>query len=285
MPTPIRAHVIVGGFPPGKHAGHDMDYARLRILQALQANENVHATVSSDYTDCHRWIRDCQLLVTYVAGPYADDHEAGVIRDWIADGGRWLALHGSTGGKAARLDSEGTRRRMVKASYHDALGGFFLTHPPIREFQVDVRDRDHVLTHNLPESFRIKDEPYMIEVLHPETRVLLSTAEVPPPPAETQELYGGDTSLLPDGKSRALGFVREIGVGSIAYVAARPLPLAADEHAALGGRQHLARRGAAPALPRPLGDRALRDAGRQRDRLGHGRRGLGHRPAAQRDPR
>ncbi|MCY3919841.1 MAG: ThuA domain-containing protein [Chloroflexi bacterium] len=219
MPTPIRAHVIVGGFPPGQHAGHDMDYARLRILQALQANENVHATVSSDYTDCHRWIRDCQLLVTYVAGPFADDHEAGVIRDWIADGGRWLALHGSTGGKAARLDAEGTRQRMVKASYHYALGSFFLTHPPIREFQVDVRDRDHVLTHNLPESFRIKDEPYMIEVLHPETRVLLSTAEVPPPPAETQELYGGDTSLLPDGKSRALGFVREIGAGSIAYVA------------------------------------------------------------------
>ena len=219
MTTPIRAHVIVGGFPPGQHSGHDMDYARLRILQALQANENVHATVSPDYTDCHRWIRDCQLLVTYVAGPYADDHQAGVMRDWIADGGRWLALHGSTGGKAERLNAEGTRRRMVKAPYHEALGGFFMTHPPIREFQVDVPDRNHILTHNLPESFRIKDEPYMIEVLHPETRVLLSTSEVAPPPAATQELYGGDTSLLPDGKSRALGFVREIGAGSVAYIA------------------------------------------------------------------
>ena len=141
------------------------------------------------------------------------------MRDWIADGGRWLALHGSTGGKAERLNAEGTRRRMVKAPYHEALGGFFMTHPPIREFQVDVPDRNHILTHNLPESFRIQDEPYMIEVLHPETRVLLSTSEVAPPPVETQELYGGDTSLLPDGKSRALGFVREIGAGSVAYIA------------------------------------------------------------------
>ncbi|PZC49744.1 MAG: hypothetical protein DK306_000504 [Chloroflexi bacterium] len=219
MPTPIRAHVIVGGFPPGQHGGHDMDYARLRILQALQANEDVNATVSPDFTDCQRYIRDCQLLITYVAGPYANDPENDVIRDWIADGGRWLALHGSTGGKAERLNPEGTKRRMAKFPYHETLGGFFMTHPPIREYQVDVPDRNHVLTHNLPESFRIQDEPYMIEVLHPETRVLLSTAEVPPPPAAMQELYGGDTSLLPDGTSRALGFVREIGGGSVAYIA------------------------------------------------------------------
>ncbi len=229
MPTPIRAHVITGGFPPGQHQGHDMDYARLRILQALQANENVHATVGNDFVDCHRWIADCQLLVTYVAGPYADDHQNGVIRDWLAAGGRWLALHGSTGGKAERLpptDGEspsspaaGGRRRMVKFPYHETLGGFFMTHPPIREFQVDVADNNHVLTHNLPPSFLIKDEPYMIQVIHPETRVLLSTSEVAPPPAATQELYGGDLSLLPDGKSRALGFVREIGKGAVAYLA------------------------------------------------------------------
>ena len=58
MSTPIRVHVVAGGFPPGKHAGHDIDYARMRILMALQSNEDVHTTVSSDFTDCHKWIRD-----------------------------------------------------------------------------------------------------------------------------------------------------------------------------------------------------------------------------------
>ena len=31
-----RVHLITGGFPPGSPAGHDMDYARLRLLQLLK---------------------------------------------------------------------------------------------------------------------------------------------------------------------------------------------------------------------------------------------------------
>jgi hypothetical protein len=230
MATPIRAHVIVGGFPPGTHGGHDMDYARLQILQALQADPRVNATVSSDFTDCHKWVADCQLLMTYVAGPYADDQETGVIRDWLAEGGRWLALHGSSGGKAVRLEGSDDAapdvptpglgfRRLVKTSYHDALGAYFTSHPPIQEFQVDVADPNHVLTQNLPASFQITDEPYMVQVLHPETRVLLTTSDIAPPPPEVQARYGGDLSLLPDGRSRALAFVREVGKGGVAYIA------------------------------------------------------------------
>jgi len=30
-----RAHLITGGFPPGSLAGHDHDYARLRLLGLL----------------------------------------------------------------------------------------------------------------------------------------------------------------------------------------------------------------------------------------------------------
>jgi len=37
MPTPIRVHVIAGGFPPGKHTGHDIDYARMRIRRYCRA--------------------------------------------------------------------------------------------------------------------------------------------------------------------------------------------------------------------------------------------------------
>jgi hypothetical protein len=218
MPKPIRTHVVAGGFPPGKTAGHDIDYARLRILESLQANENVHATVGNDFVDCEKWIRDCQLLVTYVSGPYADDHTTGVIRDWLSEGGRWLALHGSSGGKAARIEGS-DRRRMVKMPYHEALGGFFVTHPPVREIEVHVADRSHVLTHNLPASFTIQDEPYWIEVLHPETQVLL-TMEMPENPDPGYAMtYDEDTSLLADGKSRALGFVRSVGNGGVAYIA------------------------------------------------------------------
>ena len=94
----------------------------MRILTALQANENVHTTVSGDFTDCHKWIRDAHLMICYVAGPFADEYQTGVIRDWIGDGGRWLALHGSSGGKAERIGREDGRRRWVKTDYHEALG-------------------------------------------------------------------------------------------------------------------------------------------------------------------
>jgi hypothetical protein len=34
-PLPTRAHLIAGGFPAGSYAGHDHDYARLRLLGLL----------------------------------------------------------------------------------------------------------------------------------------------------------------------------------------------------------------------------------------------------------
>ena len=51
---PVRVHLIAGGFPVGSPAGHDMDYARLRILQLLQENTNVSTTVTNDFTDIEK---------------------------------------------------------------------------------------------------------------------------------------------------------------------------------------------------------------------------------------
>ena len=215
--TRIRAHVITGGFPVGQHAGHDMDYARMRILETLQTNENVHTTVANDFTDCGKWLKDCQLLITYTAGPYADDEQTTVIQEWMSNGGRWVAFHGSSGGKAVRVEGK-AMRRWVKTSYHEALGSFFLTHPPIREFTVNVIDQDHPLTRGLPASYVTQDEPYMIEIIHDDTQLLLTTSDIKAP-AYVEEIYGKDSSLLPDGKNRALGYVRQVGKGAVAYFA------------------------------------------------------------------
>ena len=110
---------------------------------------------------------------------------------------------------------------MVKASHHDTLGGFFISHPPVRKFRVDVVDPGHALMRDLPQSFETIDEPYMIEVQHPsETRLLLS-AELGPdlsPPGFGFE-YDEDTALQADGKTRALGFTRNVGRGGVTYIA------------------------------------------------------------------
>jgi hypothetical protein len=120
-PKPTRVHLITGGFPPGSPAGHDMDYARLRLLQLLQDRPHVRSTVANDFTDIAKWLPDTQLLITYVAGPHPNDEQNEVLRQWLEGGGRWLALHGTSGGKAVRVGEARNLKKMVKTSHHDTL--------------------------------------------------------------------------------------------------------------------------------------------------------------------
>jgi len=198
-----------------------MDYARLRILQLLQENPQVLATVANDYTDISTWLPESRLLITYVAGPHPNEEQNQLIRQWLEAGGRWLALHGTSGGKAVPVGEQRSVRKMVKASHHATLGSFFLNHPPLRKFQVNVTDREHVLTKDLPTSFEVMDELYLIELQEPATCHVLLTTELAkdPSPPGFGFVYDQDTSLLPDGKTRVLGYSREVGKGGVVYIA------------------------------------------------------------------
>jgi type 1 glutamine amidotransferase len=214
-----RAHVITGGFPAGSSAGHDHDYARLQLL-GLLAERDVQASVANDFSDVQKWLPHARLLITYVAGPYPDAAQCGAMQAWLESGGRWLALHGTSGGRAQKV--EGVRqRRTVKTEHHALLGSFFLTHPPLCKFRVDVRDTDHPLTKGLGTSFEIEDEPYFVELQHPaSTRILLTADYGERAVSESVgPLYGTDTSLQADGKTRVLGYTRDVGDGAVAYFA------------------------------------------------------------------
>ena len=217
MARPFRAHLLAGGFPPGSAQGHDHDYARIRILEILE-EKDIHCSVANDYKDLETWLPLSRVMITYTAGPILDDRQSALVNDWMASGGRWLALHGTSGGRAARI--EGTnRRRMVKSSHHEALGGFFISHPPVRRFQVDVADDSHPLTRGLPKSFEVIDEPYMVEVLEPGKSKILLTAELGPDPLPQKFgfSYDEDTALLADGKTRVIAYERPIGDGGVFY--------------------------------------------------------------------
>jgi hypothetical protein len=199
-----------------------MDYARLRLLQLLRESDAApRATVAADFTDVAKWLPGSALLLTYVAGPHPDAAQDACLREWLEQGGRWLGLHGTAGGRAAPVEGQRHVRRMVKGPHHATLGSFFLNHPPIRRFQVDVVDRTHALTRGLPEAFEVDDELYLIELQDPaRSRLLLTTElEKDPSPPGFGFAYHADTSLLPDGRTRALGYVREHGRGAVAYLA------------------------------------------------------------------
>ena len=216
---PDRAHLIAGGFPPGMMAGHDHDYARLRLL-GLLAERDIPVSVANDFADVEKWLPVSRLLITYVAGPYPDAAQSRAIESWLKAGGHWLGLHGTSGGRAERV--EGLRsRRTVKTEHHALLGSRFLTHPPICRIRVEVSDSDHPLTRGLDGSFEVEDEPYFVELQDPgSTRILLTAVYGPnavSPAIGT--LYPSDTSLQPDGRTRVLGYTRNVGDGSVAYIA------------------------------------------------------------------
>lgn len=216
---PRRTHLIAGGFPPGSAAGHDHDHARLRLLELL-AEQNVPASVGNDFADIEKWLPVSRLLITYVAGPYPDPAQCRAIRTWLESGGRWLGLHGTSGGRAERV--EGMRqRRTVKADHHALLGSFFLTHPPYCKFRVDVSDVDHPLTRGVGSSFLVEDEPYFIALQDPASTRILLTAEYGPDAVSPAigTLYPTDTSLQPDGRTRVLGYTRDMGQGGVTYFA------------------------------------------------------------------
>ena len=221
MTRPSSVHLIVGGYPPGSPAAHDMDYVRLRLLGELAAHDGRHTTVSSDYANLDRWLPPASLLLTYVAGPVPSDDDHAHLRSWLEAGGRWVALHGTSGGKAARVERDGRHARaMVRQAHHTTLGGFFLNHPPVQRFTVSVT-ADHPLTAGVPATFDAVDELYFVELTNPDATTVLLTTEIEadPSPPGFGFVYEADTSALDGRGTRALGYVHDVGTGAVAYVA------------------------------------------------------------------
>ena len=221
--SPDRVHLVAGGFPRGTAAGHDIDYARLRILEALHDEVGAEARVAPDFGDLEAWLPRTRGLISYVAGPFPDADQCALLDDWLIAGGRWLALHGTSGGQAIPRQDGKPGREMARKPHHEVLGCFFLNHPPIRAFQVDVQGSQHLLTEHLPNSFEVSDELYLLELLDRDnSRVLLSTRSLPatdPAPRSFGFTYQEDTSIEPDGVTRPLAYVRQRGAGEIVYLA------------------------------------------------------------------
>jgi hypothetical protein len=65
------------------------------------------------------------------------------------------------------------------------------------------------------------DEPYFIELQDPAATRILLTADYGPDAVSTAigTVYASDTSLQPDGRTCALGYLREVGSGGVIYFA------------------------------------------------------------------
>lgn len=165
-PGRLNCVLIAGGLY------HDFDFARLELLKLLAEDPRVRTRVFEDYGNLDA-IRQADFLITYTCDvmPPIDVQEA--LRDWVRDGGRWYALHGTN--SVLRLFDNGLYGAPRWAPLMmETLGTQFIAHPPIAPYRVEVADGDHPLTAGIA-PFETTDELYLME-RHGDLHVLLDTA-------------------------------------------------------------------------------------------------------------
>lgn len=148
----MRVHLIAAG----KY--HDIDFARLELLKLLAEQAQLRTSVAANYADS-ALIAQADLLITYTCDLVPGEEETTVLADWLAAGGRWLALHGTNSILHVAEDGRVTTPDAAPR-FMELLGTQFAGHPPVGPFKVRVTRDDHALTRGLRD-FSIVDELYL----------------------------------------------------------------------------------------------------------------------------
>ena len=148
---------------------HDIDFARRELLGLLAEHDEFRVRVQPDYEDMDG-ITSAEILVSYTCDVRPSEKAQRAIRDWVENGGRWVALHGTN--SALTLGGpNGVESPRVFPLWAETLGSQFVAHPPIQPYTVAVSDPSHWLVAGI-ESFDTDDELYLSEYadrdsLHP----------------------------------------------------------------------------------------------------------------------
>lgn len=151
--TRINATLVAGG------RYHDIDYARLQLLTLFAEHPYVRVQVINDYENTDV-ITNSTFLVSYTCDVRPSEAAQQKISDWVAGGGRWLALHGTN----AALDlprPNGVEAPRCFPLWAKTLGSQFVAHPPIQMYPVRAV-ADHWLVQGI-ETFETDDELYLSE--------------------------------------------------------------------------------------------------------------------------
>jgi type 1 glutamine amidotransferase len=160
-----NVYCVVGG------RYHDFDFARLEILKLLHPHERVRTRVAEDYSDTQA-IGRADALVTYTCDVRPAEPQQDALLEFVAGGGRWLALHGTN--SIIEWTADGTiETPRTLPRLMGLLGSQFIAHPPLMDFRVEVTQPGHPLVAGI-EPFTVKDELYLSE-LHGPNEVLLHT--------------------------------------------------------------------------------------------------------------
>lgn len=201
MTEPISAYLVANA----KY--HDTDFARLELLKLLAELPEVRTKVADGFADTAS-LAEADFLITYTCDlrPTASQEES--LRDFVACGKRWIALHATN----AILDfsADGVRCSRDHDTFMETLGSRFVAHPVIEPYEVTVSDPSHPLVAGM-EPFEATDELYLCEYygdIHPllETRFVGTFSS------------GYIENEWPDDEPRLVAYTHQVGQGEVLYI-------------------------------------------------------------------
>lgn len=161
----LDAYLVAGG----KY--HDIDFARLEILKLLAEQPRLRVGVGADYSDIEAICR-ADFIVSYTCDVSPDPAQTARLRQTVAAGKRWFALHGTNSILRFLADGRVDSPR-ENDPFMELLGSQFLSHPPIAPYLVEPSDPAHPLVAGI-RPFTVDDELYLSH-LFGEQKMLLHT--------------------------------------------------------------------------------------------------------------
>ncbi len=192
---------------------HDIDFARRELLGLLAEHDHVRVAVESTF-ESTELLDGVPVLISYTCDVRPSATAQGAVKEWVENGGRWVALHGTN----AALDlprPNGVEAPRCFPVWAETLGSQFVAHPPIQPYEVLRSDDDHWLVAGV-NTFETDDELYLMEH-HDRDRLtpLLHTVWQ----GEASGFAEADwTSGGPGGTDQHLvQYIRPLGAGAVLY--------------------------------------------------------------------
>jgi type 1 glutamine amidotransferase len=142
---PIKALVFGGG------QIHDWRGIQPQLVEAIKGCAGVEITTAQEDLSILERLDPYDVLVFHYTVGSITDGQRDSLSHWVASGKGFVGIHSAA--DSFRDDPD----------FRNFIGGYFVTHPRYRDYQVSVAKPDHPIMKGLEEEFVVKDEQYILD--------------------------------------------------------------------------------------------------------------------------
>ena len=135
------------------------------LRKFLEVRHDYFITYTEDYSILSRSLEKYDIILINNIPPHLTEEELNGFSKAIKEGKPFLGLHAASA--FYNLNEQG------KEVFFDIIGAEFITHPPIHDFEVNIKQPNTLITKNLPD-FNIYDEMYFFKNQKPDNDILMS---------------------------------------------------------------------------------------------------------------